>query len=105
MVSKPEAVVEKKPEPVAKAPEPVKKQPLPIEIVEVIGKPALSDAEQKKLDELRKLKAAKKAKKETPTPLGALPKIKAPSLAPLMGRKGNFEAIPDFLKMKGNFKD
>jgi hypothetical protein len=48
---------------VAPVEEPVMPKPLPIEIVEVIGKPALSDAEQKKLDELRKLKAAKKAAK------------------------------------------
>lgn len=75
-VSKPEAVpvvADTKPEPVA---EPKVKKALPIEIVQVIGKPALSDAEQKKLDELRKFKAAKKAKKETPTPKqDALPKI------------------------------
>ncbi len=61
----------------------------------------MSEAELRKIEELRKLKAAKLAKKEEAKE--ELPSIPAPqmdSLPPLMmggGRKAAFE-VPDFLK-------
>jgi hypothetical protein len=57
----------------------------------------MSEAELKKLEELRNLKMQAKVKKEKGGPED-LPKIKADALPPvMMSRKGQFEIIPDFL--------
>lgn len=66
----------------------------------------MSDAELKKLEELKKMKKAGALKKTEPKPDMDLPKIKADSLPPvMMGRKGQFEMIPDFLQKKAVQKD
>ena len=62
----------------------------------------MTDAEKKKLEELQKLKAAKKLKKidkDKNNDLG-LPKLKADALPEIRARKGQFEMIPDFLQQK-----
>ena len=59
----------------------------------------MSDAEMKKLEELRNLKKAGALKKQEPKADMGLPKIKADALPPVqMGRRGQFEMVPDFLK-------
>ena len=59
-----------------------------------------------KLEELKKMKKAGALKKTEPKPDMDLPKIKADSLPPvMMGRKGQFEMIPDFLQKKAVQKD
>ena len=66
----------------------------------------MSEAELKKLEELKKMKKAGGFKKAEPKPDMDLPKIKADSLPPvMMGRKGQFEMIPDFLQKKAVQKD
>ena len=66
----------------------------------------MSEAELKKLEELKKMKKAGGLKKAEPKPDMDLPKIKADSLPPvMMGRKGQFEMIPDFLQKKAVQKD
>ena len=68
-------------------------------LIELHAKPP-SEAELRKIEELKKLKAgklkpmdnAKPAEKDT-----GLPKLKPDLLPPVMGRKGAFE-VPDFLK-------
>lgn len=66
----------------------------------------MSDAELKKLEELRNMKKAGTLKKQQPKADMDLPKIKADSLPPvMMGRKGQFEMIPDFLQKKAVQKD
>jgi len=60
----------------------------------------MSEAELRKIEELKKLKAGKlKAKEETKKPeKDPLPQLKSSALPPpIMGRKGAFE-VPDFLK-------
>lgn len=108
------------PAPVVSAPaEPEKKeadpQEAPIEtpslppeqLTEIIGKPAMSQAELKKLAELKRLKREGKMKKEKKADEGdALPKLPAVDLPPVMQqRKGAFEVIPDFLKQKELARD
>ena len=66
----------------------------------------MSDKEKQKLEELKKLKAAKKkAKKEQNA--DKLPSIAMSSLPALQmgGRKGGFDKIPDFLMQKDVLKD
>jgi hypothetical protein len=66
----------------------------------------MSEAELKKLEELRNLKKQGTLKKQEPKPDMDLPKIKADSLPPVqMSRKGQFEMIPDFLQKKEVQKD
>lgn len=58
----------------------------------------MSEAELKKLEELRNMKRAGTLKKQEPKADMDLPKIKADALPPVqMSRKGQFEMIPDFL--------
>ena len=82
----------------------MKSQVLPPEaLTEIIGKPAMSQAELKKLAELKRLKReAKKKKKMGETP-GAendvFPVKKSFDLPPVqMQRRGQFDMVPDFLK-------
>lgn len=104
-----------KPEPVKpeiKKEEPKKELPPKEEakpLVEIKGQ-APSEAEIKKLEELRRLKEQAKLNKspsKKPDSKGVdLPKINAPSLPPvMMHRKGQFDMIPDFLKDKKVQKD
>jgi len=60
----------------------------------------MSDAEKKKLEQLKALKKQKKEKKAEKKE-DELPKIKADALPPvMMQRKGQFEMVPDFLKQR-----
>jgi len=68
----------------------------------------MSEAELKKLEELKKFKAMAKDKKKAAakTDEDPLPKIQMDSLPPvMMQRKGGFEMIPDFLKQKELVRD
>lgn len=67
----------------------------------------MSQAELKKLAELKRLKREGKMKKEKKKEEGdALPKLASTELPPVMlGRKGGFEFIPDFLKQKELARD
>lgn len=66
----------------------------------------MSEAEQRKLEELQKFKAARKAKKEQkPSNDLGLPKLKADALPEIKARKGQFEMIPDFLQQKKMMMD
>lgn len=79
----------------------------PADLIE-IKTPGLSEAEQRKLEELRKLKAQKNNKKEEnqDDEQQNLPKLKADFLPPvMMQRKGQFDMIPDFLKQSDVKKD
>ena len=89
---KEEVVEEVKAEPIQKTPE---------QLTEIIGKPAMSQAELKKLAELKRLKREAKKKKEAEkTEDSGLPKLSAMALPPVMEkRKGGFE-IPEFLKQE-----
>ena len=99
---------EVKEEPKPKVADPVESIPLEKRpIVEVTGKPAMSEAEMKKLEQLKalkkqgKLKKAEEKKTEEP-----LPKIKADILPPVqMQRRGQFDMVPDFLNKKEVLKD
>ena len=67
----------------------------------------MSEAELKKLEELKALKRnAKDKKKAIPKEEDELPKLKMDSLPPVMQqRRGGFEMIPDFLKQKELVRD
>jgi hypothetical protein len=93
------------PEPQAEAP--IETPSLaPEQLTEIIGKPAMSQAELKKLAELKRLKREGKMKKEKKVDEGdALPKLPPVSLPPVGGRRGAFEIIPDFLKQKELARD
>ena len=84
------------------------KEPAPEKLIEVIGKPAMSQAELKKLAELKRLKREQKKKaKEAKADDGpALPKMAAAELPPVMQqRKGGFDLVPDFLQKKELARD
>jgi hypothetical protein len=80
----------------------------PQEMITVIT-PGLSEAESRKLEELRAMKAQNKLKKkeaaEKPQEKQSLSTKKADALPPVMQRKGQWEMIPEFLKQKGVLKD
>lgn len=113
----PEPIKEEVKEPVVHEPSTVVvvEQPkaTPERLVEITGKPAMSQAELKKLAELKRMKAEAKKKKKLEkeveasglgAPVSKLPAMD--SLPPLMmKRKGQFEMIPDFLKQKEVNKD
>lgn len=67
----------------------------------------MSQAELKKLAELKRLKREGNLKKKEKKDEGdALPKMAAAHLPPVMSqRKGGFEFIPDFLKQKELARD
>ena len=66
----------------------------------------MSEAENKKLEELRNMKLKGTLKKQEPKADMFLPQIKADALPPvMMSRKGQFEMIPDFLQKKNLQKD
>ena len=67
----------------------------------------MSDAEMKKLEQLKALKAQNKLKKaNTVKQDDPLPKIKADALPPvMMQRRGQFDMVPDFLNKKQVLKD
>lgn len=93
----------KKEEPVAEVkPVEVKETPTaaPKELIEISAPAGMSEAERKKLEELSKMKRAGTLKKqEAPKNDLGLPKLTADALPPVqMGRKGQFEMIPDFLQ-------
>ena len=76
----------------------------PLELIDVKSGPIMTDAEKKKLEELQKLKAARKLQKQQDkeklnNDLG-LPKLKVDALPEIRARKGQFEMIPDFLQQK-----
>lgn len=77
----------------------------PQELKEIIGKPAMSQAELKKLAELKRMKREAKKKKqmgETPGADGdVFPVKKTYDLPPVqMNRRGQFDMVPDFLKQQ-----
>ena len=103
--------VEEKPLPVVSAPakvDPVESVPLEKRpIVEVTGRPAMSEAELKKLEQLKALKKQGKLKKAEEKKVDdPLPKINSMALPPvMMQRRGQFDMVPDFLNKKELLKD
>ena len=75
----------------------------PEKLIEITGKPAMSQAELKKLEELKRLKREVKLQKQKDAAEQAAKmdniQMKADSLPPVaLKRKGQFELIPDFLQ-------
>lgn len=98
-------------EPIKKVEEEKQEEPLPTpattippeKLIEITGKPAMSQAELKKLEELKRLKReaklAKQKEQAEQTERKEAIQMKADALPPVaLQRKGQFEMIPDFLK-------
>ena len=90
----------------AESPEKVEVEKTPEQLTEIIGKPSMSQAELKKLAELKRLKREAKKKATQEKPVDDTPKAPPVSLPPVMAnRRGQFELIPDFLKQNEVKKD